>query len=717
MSAIGQRATRLIATVDALNAYYVGSVRIHSDEFAAFAQSFLNQGDIAHTVQWIPRVRAQDRQGYVEDARENIRHEYQILEFLDDGTLVEAQDRDEYFPIAYLEARAPTEIAHGFDWGSVSMAREALEAARDRAQPVMTSALDLPGEAVQAPHLFVFSPVYDGPRPPAAIDDRRERLKGFVAVSAPLEELVREVLRDGEAAGARLYLVDVSGDSPKLLYPTVESGAQIDTLLERHAERQVASQYRVERDFGVAGRTWQLLGHPTASYLSQRTRTRPQQVLAGGLALTVLVVGFLVTLAKRSRTASQVVEERTRELELANEQLSAKTEDLERYQTELQEAKHTAERASNAKSELLAHLSHDLRTPLNAVIGFTSLLARTELDEEQREYLETVEESARRLLEMVDRALEVSRVDVTGAERSHSFSLAQLVEATCQPYQREAESKGLGFELKLDEELPDSVVGDPVGLREVIDRVVENAVKFTDEGRIEVEVSRVSVGDEHVCVRFAVCDTGIGVPEEMREEIFEAFTRVEQPLSRQFGGMGLGLAVAQRLVEQMRGKIWLETQIGRGSTIYFTVELGVPGDGDVEHVAGSRDDEVAPMRVLLVEDSELNRRLVMRLLGHQGHDISIAEDGEKAVEAFEPGAFDVVLMDIQLPKMSGLDATEHIRQKERRLDGARRTPIIALTAQTRQEEREKILASGVDEYLPKPLDVGQLRKVLGRLPR
>lgn len=356
VSALGQRATRLTATVDALHAYYVGSVRIHPEEFAAFAQSFLNQGDTAHTVQWIPRVRAQDREGYIEDARENIRREYRILEFLDDGTLVEAQERDEYFPIAYLEARAPTEIAHGFDWGSVPVAREALEAARDRAEPIMTSALDLPGEAVQEPHLFVFSPVYDGPKPPAAIDDRRERLEGFVAVSAPLEGLVREVLRDGEAAGARLYLVDVSGDSPRLLYPTVESVEQIDTLLDRRAERQVPLQYRVQRDFGVAGRHWQLLGHPTASYLSQRTRTRPQQVLAGGLALTALVVGFLVALVKRSRMASREVDERTRELELANEQLTARTEELERYQTELREAKHTAERASDAKSELLAHM-------------------------------------------------------------------------------------------------------------------------------------------------------------------------------------------------------------------------------------------------------------------------------------------------------------------------------------------------------------------------
>jgi CheY-like chemotaxis protein len=273
-----------------------------------------------------------------------------------------------------------------------------------------------------------------------------------------------------------------------------------------------------------------------------------------------------------------------------------------------------------------------------------------------------------------------------------------------------ASEKGLGFDAKVDDDVPEYVVGDPSRLRQVLINLLGNAVKFTDDGRVGLQVSLESRGDSDVCLHFAIADTGIGIPADKQQIIFEAFTQADGSTSRKYGGSGLGLAICTRVIDMMQGRVWVESEPDHGSTFQFTAVFGQATQLAAPETAPSDMLSSRPLTILLAEDNPVNRLLAVKLLEKDGHRVSTVNDGRQAVERLKSESFDVVLMDVQMPVMNGFEATAVIREAEK--ETGQHQMIVAITAHALKGDRERCLAAGMDAYVSKPLKRAELTAVL-----
>jgi signal transduction histidine kinase/CheY-like chemotaxis protein len=374
--------------------------------------------------------------------------------------------------------------------------------------------------------------------------------------------------------------------------------------------------------------------------------------------------------------------------------------------------KSAAESASRAKSEFLAHMSHEVRTPLNGICGMTALLLDGPLDEEQRGYLDMVQQSADSLLTIINDILDLAKIEA-GKLRldSRRFALRDTVERAVAVLAVAARGKGLAFECLVAGDAPDALEGDPVRLRQVLLNLAGNALKFTSAGFIRIEVVEESREAGRVRLRFSVSDSGVGIPDERIATIFEPFEQADSSISRSFGGTGLGLTISARLAGLMGGRIWAESVPGAGSTFHFTAAFGVAAAAaEPEAPVEAPGAENRSLRILVAEDNPVNRKLACKILEKRGHVVAVAENGREAVEAVQASDFDVVLMDVQMPEMDGLEATRRIRSWEQA--AGRRTMIAAMTANAMADDRDRCLEAGMDSYITKPLQIAQLAKVL-----
>jgi len=383
--------------------------------------------------------------------------------------------------------------------------------------------------------------------------------------------------------------------------------------------------------------------------------------------------------------------------------------DLRDAEEALRVAKEAAEEASRAKDEFLAIVSHELRTPMTVIMGALEHLLTAGPDPEQRrKLLEMADSSAHRLLGIINDLLDFTTLESHQLKIDlRPFDLRQSVRAAAEMYLRPAGEKGLRLRWEVAQEIPAQIVGDPARLDQVLTNLLDNAVKFTDRGDVALTVTG-SGGELAVAVR----DTGIGIPAANQERIFEPFSQVDSSSTRRYGGTGLGLAICRELVVLMGGTLRVESEVGRGSVFSFTLPLPPAVAGRPRAQTEPSRERAAPSgRILLAEDDPVIQQLVALLLHRKGWEVTLVENGRQAVERWQRGGIDLVLMDIQMPVMGGLEATRQIRRAEH--GQGRRTHIVGLTAHARPEEAEAFLAAGMDEILIKPFRSEELEALVG----
>jgi PAS domain S-box-containing protein len=394
-------------------------------------------------------------------------------------------------------------------------------------------------------------------------------------------------------------------------------------------------------------------------------------------------------------------------------ELRREVAERKRVEEELQRAKEMAESATRAKSQFLANMSHELRTPMTGVLGMLDLALSGNLKAEQRNFLEAADTSARSLLRILNDILDLTKIEMGKFSMEEKpFSIRKCVDDTFKILLPVAKSKGLGFNFSISDDMPEILIGDQTRLNQVLTNLVGNAVKFTNKGKVEIHVaSAASAPGGKRRITVAVTDTGIGIPGDKRDLLFKSFSQVDESHSRSYGGTGLGLAISKEIVERMGGTITFTSDEGKGSTFSCTIPFG--------EVETQRDAVIAPSRtetpggafhqegtgkplLLIAEDDPVIGILLQTMLHRAGYEMHVAEDGQKAVEMWETGNYGLIMMDVQMPRMNGFQATAAIREKE----GARGShiPIVAMTAHALKEDKERCIDAGMDAYLSKPID-------------
>ncbi|MDD2500002.1 MAG: ATP-binding protein [Geobacter sp.] len=375
---------------------------------------------------------------------------------------------------------------------------------------------------------------------------------------------------------------------------------------------------------------------------------------------------------------------------------------------------YAAEQARVARNEFLTNMSHEIRTPMNGVIGMAQLLRTTPLDSTQKEYLDCLETSAKSLMYLINDIIDLSKIEDGRVELEQiDFSLRGTINNIIKTQHADLHLKGLDLLIDIPHTVPDSLRGDQLHTKQVILNLLGNAIKYTAKGTVRITVGVIEQHDDQVLLQLSINDTGTGINPEELAKLFAPFQQKKKNINRPLGAKGLGISISRRLVELMGGRIWAESSVGIGSTFHlalpFVVARRTAASNSEEELDNLSSQWEGPaLQILLAEDNAINQKFAVTILERMGHQVTCTNNGKEALQLWREKNFDLILMDIQMPLLNGIAATETIRKEEDNTE--KHTPIIALTAHALQEEKKQLLNSGFDGYVPKPMEVGTLIK-------
>ncbi|MEI7954108.1 MAG: CHASE domain-containing protein [Verrucomicrobiota bacterium] len=675
--------------LEGLACLYQHSENLSRIEFQSFTTHLVKNPNV-QVWEWVPAVPAAERANFEEQVRAEGLKDFMIWQKDAQGQRVPASGRDVYYPVLQAAPGAGNEPALGYDLGSDPLRRVTLEEAQRSGLLTSSDPLNLGEETANQRALMICRPVY--------ADGTDRRLRGFALALLRSDMLLKN---------------SATHDSTLLELSLLHRNSGPESLAScGYGDPHLRAGLCVMRPVLAFGKTFAVTATAGWHFLGLHPRWLVSLTALMSLGLTIgLTLVLSLPLSQREKL-ERLVQLRSFELIASNRQLEVATASA----TELSEK---AELANRAKSEFLANMSHEIRTPMNGVIGMTSLLLAGTLTEKQREYAKMVHTSGEILLKLINDILDFSKIEAGKLDMEVlDFDLPALLEELAELLTIRAHSKGLQFSCSIAPGTPSRLRGDPNRLRQVLLNLAGNAIKFTPDGEVTVRASLTASTADSRILRFAVQDTGIGIPADKQALLFSKFSQVDASTSRHYGGTGLGLAISKQLVQLMGGEIGVSSSVGCGSEFWFTACFISPA-GKAADVAPPRHHSTAirshwpSMRVLLAEDNLINQKVASGYLHNLGLPVDVVANGKEAVEAIATQAYDLVLMDMQMPGMDGLEATRLIRAS----DGAALNPglpIIAMTANAMQGDRELCLEAGMNDYVSKPITPTSLAHVLER---